>query len=134
MGDKWSDSMQLLSPINTFLSDIGRTLVSICEYGNVRLDNNLIENAVRPTAVGKKNWLFIGAPHAGKRSAVIYTIIQSCQRCGVDPSEYMKDLLRKIPSMTNQDDFTSLLPQNWKPAIPMIDNNSDKLDTSYVNI
>ena len=49
----------------------------------VRLDNNLIENAVRPSAIGKKNFLFIGSPDAGKRSAILYSIIVSCERHGV---------------------------------------------------
>ena len=92
-------------------------LVSHCMFGETRLDNNLIENAIRPSAVGKKNYLFIGSPEAGKRTAIIYSIIVSCQRHGIDPLAYMTDLLRRIPAMTNQDDLDPLLPKNWKPDI-----------------
>ena len=50
------------------------------DYGETRLDNNLVENAIRPSAIGKKNWLFIGHPDAGQRSAIIYSLVVSCQR------------------------------------------------------
>lgn len=105
-------------------------LVKLCDHGQVRLDNNLIENAIRPTAVGKKNWLFIGAPQVGKRSAIIYTLILSAQRCGVDPHQYIQDLIEKVPNMTNQDDFTGLLPQNWRP--PVVANQDNKGNQSEI--
>lgn len=84
------------------------------EYGQSEIDNNLIENAIRPSAVGKKNFLFIGSPEAGQRSAVIYSIIVSCERHGIDPLAYMTDVLEKLPTMSNQDDYSPLLPSNWK--------------------
>lgn len=84
------------------------------EHGESEIDNNLIENAIRPSAVGKKNFLFIGSPEAGQRSAVIYSIIVSCERHGIDPLAYMTDALEKIPTMSNQDDYSALLPSNWK--------------------
>jgi hypothetical protein len=52
------------------------------EDGRLEIDNNLIEDAIRPTAVGKKNWLFIGEASAGQRSAIIYTMIECCWRRG----------------------------------------------------
>ena len=83
--------------------------------GETELDNNLIENAIRPSAIGKKNFLFIGHPDAGQRTAIIYSIVVSCQRHGIDPFAYMKDILTRLPSMTNQDDLSALLPSNWTP-------------------
>jgi hypothetical protein len=109
-------------------------LLRLCDYGQVRLDNNLIENAVRPTKLGAKNWLFIGAPHAGKRSAVIYTILLSCQRCGIDPHGYIKDLLERLPYMSNQDDLTHLLPHNWKPPVSHDDPEPHVLDLETVTV
>lgn len=100
----------------TYLLNQWETLVAHCKHGQTRLDNNLIENDVRPTKLGQRNWLFIGSPGAGKRSAIIYTILLSCRRCGIDPHAYIEDLLYKLPTMTNQDDMTHLLPHNWKPA------------------
>ena len=76
-------------------------LVTFVENGRIEIDNNLCENAIRPTAVGKKNWLFIGAEDAGWRSAVIYTIITSCRSRGIDPYAYIKDVLSQLPTMTN---------------------------------
>jgi hypothetical protein len=79
-----------------------------------QIDNNLIENAIRPTAVGRKRWLFIGHPDAGWRSAVIYSILVSCRRRGIDPEDYLSDVLRRLPGhKINQID--ELLPANWKP-------------------
>jgi transposase len=79
-----------------------------------QIDNNLIENAIRPTAVGRKRWLFIGHPDAGWRSAVIYSILVSCRRRGIDPEDYLTDILRRLPGhKINQID--ELLPANWKP-------------------
>jgi transposase len=89
-------------------------LVAHCDHGQSRIDNNLVENAIRPSAIGKKNWLFIGHPDAGQRSAIIYSIVVSCQRHGIDPFAYVKDLLTRLPAMTNQDDFSALMPSTWR--------------------
>lgn len=91
-------------------------LVQHLRFGQTRLDNNLVENAIRPSCIGKKNWLFIGHPDAGQRSAIIYSLIVSCQRHGKDPLAYLKDLLTRLPRMTNQDDLRPLLPVNWQPV------------------
>jgi hypothetical protein len=83
--------------------------------GQTRLDNNAIENAIRPTALGKKNWLFIGHPQAGQRSAIIYSIVVSCRRHGKDPHAYLRDVLSRLPRMTNQNDLGPLTPARWQP-------------------
>jgi transposase len=74
-----------------------------------------VENAIRPLAIGKKNWLFIGNPGAGQRSAILYSIVISCRRHGKDPLAYLRDVLTRLPRMTNQDDLTPLLPSQWSP-------------------
>jgi hypothetical protein len=86
------------------------------ELGETRLDNNLVENAIRPSAIGKKNWLFIGHPEAGQRSAIIYSIVVSCQRRKIDPLVYLGDVLRRLPTMTTRDDLDALTPAHWSPA------------------
>jgi transposase len=85
------------------------------EDGRVELDNNLIENAIRPTAIGKKNWLFIGAPEAGQRSAIIYTLLGNCRRHGVNPYEYFRDIIARLPAakITQIKEFT---PSAWANA------------------
>jgi transposase len=85
------------------------------EHGEVEIDNNLVENAIRPTAVGKKNWLFFGSEEAGQRNAVIYTLIQNCRMHDVEPLAYLKDVLRRLPTTTNQQ-VAELTPLNWKKA------------------
>lgn len=82
------------------------------QYGEVEIDNNLIENAVRPAALGRKNWLFIGHPKAGSRSAVIYSIILSCQRHGIDPFDYLADVLETLPALKDADQ-DQLTPAKW---------------------
>ena len=78
----------------------------------LEIDNNLVENAIRPTAIGKKNWLFIGDADAGERSAILYTIIESCRRRGIDPFAYLRDVLTRLPSMTNWQ-VKEITPEAW---------------------
>lgn len=70
--------------------------------GRLEIDNNLVENAIRPSAVGKKNWLFIGDKHAGRKSAILYSLIISCRNHGVEPRAYIKYLIETLPTLTNQ--------------------------------
>jgi transposase len=83
--------------------------------GRVEIDNNLVENAIRPTAIGKKNWLFIGEAGAGQRGAIFYTIIESCRRRKIDPYAYLRDVLTRLPRLTNQQLHT-VTPAAWAKA------------------
>ncbi len=85
------------------------------DHGEVEIDNNLVENAIRPTAVGKKNWLFFGSEEAGQRSAVMYTLIENCRMHGVEPYAYLKDVLERLPRCTNRE-VDQLTPFKWKQA------------------
>lgn len=80
--------------------------------GRVEIDNNLVENAIRPTAVGKKNWLFIGREDSGWKSAIFYTLIANCRHQGIDPHAYFKDVLERLPTPTNHN-VEDLLPTAW---------------------
>jgi hypothetical protein len=84
------------------------------EDGRLEIDNNLVEKAIRPSAAGKKNWLFIGHPEAGWRSAVIYSVVGSCRRRGIEPWAYVRDVLRRLPSLP-QSELPSLVPCHGKP-------------------
>ena len=77
-----------------------------------RFVNNQIENAIRPTAIGKKNWLFIGHPEAGEKSAILYTLIENCKQLKINVQEYLKDVLTKLPS-TPINGLKNLTPANW---------------------
>ena len=91
------------------------TLEVYLNDGRVEIDNNLVENAIRPTAIGKKNWLFIGDAEAGERSAIIYTVIESCRRRGIDPYTYLRDVLTRLPNMTNRQ-IPEVTPAAWAKA------------------
>jgi transposase len=100
--------------VNYFLKEYPALLVYL-ESPQFQIDNNLIENAIRPSCVGKRRWLFIGHPGAGWRSAVIYSILQSCRRRGIETQEYLTDVLTRMPGMKNTE-IDQFLPENWKPT------------------
>jgi transposase len=92
------------------------TLTVFLADGRVEIDNNLVENAIRPTALGKKNWLFMGDADAGERGAIIYTVIESCRRRQIDPYTYLKDVLTRLPTMTNHQ-IPEVTPAAWAKAL-----------------
>ncbi|HMJ13102.1 MAG TPA: IS66 family transposase [Polyangiaceae bacterium] len=100
----------------TYLLNDWAALSAHPQHAVTRIDNNLVENAIRPSAIGKKNWLFIGHPAAGQRSAIIYSLVVSCQRHGKDPLAYLRDVLARLPAMTNRDDLAALTPARWQPS------------------
>ena len=67
--------------------------------GRIGIDNNPVENAIRPTAVGKKNRLFIGHKDAGQTGAVLYTLVEYARRRGMDPFAFLRDALTRLPAM-----------------------------------
>jgi transposase len=89
-----------------------KTLEVYLANGRVEIDNNLVENAIRPTALGKKNWLFVGEAAAGDRGAILYTLIECCRRRGIDPYAYLKDMLTRLPKMTNHQ-IHEVTPAAW---------------------
>jgi predicted DNA-binding transcriptional regulator AlpA len=100
--------------VSYFLNEY-TAVVGYLRDGRFEIDNNLVENDVRPSVVGRKRWLFIGHPQAGWRSAVIYTIIQSCRRRRINPQEYLTDVPGRLPSMKNHE-VKDVLPSRWKPC------------------
>jgi hypothetical protein len=80
--------------------------------GRVEIDNNLVENEIRPSAIGKKNFLFFGSGEAGKQSAILYTITASARRRGLDPEAYLTDIIRRLPT-TPATAMHTLTPAAW---------------------
>jgi len=101
----------------SYLINEYEALIGYLKSGLYEIDNNLVENSIRVPAVGRRRWLFIGHPDAGWRSAVIYSLIVSCRRRGINPQEYLTDVLRRLPAM-NITQIGELLPSRWKPASP----------------
>jgi transposase len=83
--------------------------------GRLAIDNNDVERSIRRPAMGRRNWLFLGHPDAAWRSAVIYSIVGSCRRRGIEPGAYLTDVLRRLPSMM-ADQVKDLVPARWKSA------------------
>lgn len=82
------------------------------KYAPSRIDNNLVEGAIRPLKIGAKNWTFIGHPDAGERNMNIFTLVENCRLAGVNPEEYFIDLLNRFADYpaSQIEDF---IPQNW---------------------
>jgi transposase len=90
-------------------------LTRYCEDGDLAIDNNATERAIRAVAVGRNNWVFFGSDQGGKTAAVLRSFVASCQRVRVDPFTWFKDVLSRIAShpITR---LTELLPHNWAAA------------------
>jgi transposase len=90
-------------------------LTRYLDDGNLPIDNNRIENQIRPIAIGRKNWLFAGSLRAGQRAAAVMSLIQSAKLNGHDPYAYLKDVLMRLPTQLNSD-IEELLPHQWQPV------------------
>lgn len=95
---------------------IWQYLSTYLEHGRVAIDNNAMENAIRPTAIGKKNWLFVGHPQAGERAAIIYSVLISCQRLEIDPSAYLNEILSVDTRTLSEERLATLTPSEWKKS------------------
>jgi transposase len=82
-----------------------------------RLDNNVAERAVRPLAIGRKNWLFFGSPDGGEAAAVLFSLVQTCRGLGINPRVYLEDIMRRIMSHPFQK-LHELLPDQWQANTP----------------
>ena len=82
--------------------------------GRFCIDNNLVENAIRPLALGRKNYLFCGNHDAAVRAAIVYSLVDSCKALDVNPREWMEDVLLRIPgNENNREALRELLPDKW---------------------
>jgi transposase len=92
-----------------------QALSGFIDNAQVPIDNNWIENQMRPVALGRKNWLFAGSLRAGQRAAAVMSLIQSAKLNGHDPHAYLKDVMEKLPSWPNSR-IEELLPHRWQVA------------------
>ena len=83
--------------------------------GQLPVDNNWIENQIRPIAIGRNNWLFAGSLRAGQRAAAVMSLIQSARMNGHDPYAYLRDVMARLP-MQRASQIGELLPPRWQPA------------------
>jgi hypothetical protein len=87
-------------------------LVRVLDDGRVPLDTNLVENAIRPFVIGRKNWLFADTVAGAKASANLYGLIETAKANGIEPSRYLTHLFEVLPAVTSADQLNALLPQH----------------------
>ncbi len=115
----WLNEQQLAStpksPIGkavNYTLNLWPRLIRYVDYGHVLIDNNKIENLIRPLALGRKNYLFAGSHNAAQRAAMMYSFFATCKLNDVNPYTWLKDVLDKIPT-TKVNNLDHLLPSNW---------------------
>jgi transposase len=86
------------------------------EHPRVDLDNNIIERAIRPIAVGRKNWMFAGSDEGAKRSALVMSLVGTCKMLGIDPAEYIADVLLRVKIRHEGNRCRDLTPYQWAIA------------------
>jgi transposase len=84
-------------------------------HSDARLDNNVAERAVRPLAIGRKNWLFVGSEDGGRACATLLSLVQTCRNLGINPQSYLEDVLRRIMGHPARR-IEELLPDLWLAA------------------
>ncbi len=89
-------------------------LTRFIDDGELPIDNNWVENRIRPIALGRQNWLFAGSLRAGKRAAAVMSLVHSAKLNGHDPYGYLKDVLARLPTQPASR-IGKLLPHRWRP-------------------
>ena len=97
-----------------YLSKNWTKLTRYTEDGRLNIDNNPVENAIRPFAIGRKNWLFSNSPSGAKASAMMYSIIETAKANELEPYAYLRTVFTRIPTCQTVEDFEQLLPWNVK--------------------
>jgi transposase len=95
-------------------------LIRYLEDGHITPDNNAVENAIRPFAIGRKNWLFAGHPNGAHAAATIFSLIETAKACGLEPYRYLRLLFERLPYAQSEQDFKALLPQFITPDRPQL--------------
>lgn len=116
---KWVEAQRVLpqSPITEAMGYVVGGWEALTRYlddGDLAIDNNACEQQIRPVAVGRKNWLFAGSDEGGRRAAIIYTLVLSCRKNGINPWAYLRDVLLRV-SRQPVSRVGELMPRNWKP-------------------
>jgi transposase len=86
-------------------------LTNFLKDGRIEIDNNLLENSIRPFALGRKNWMFMGSPSGAKAGAILYSLIETCKANDIEPYQYLCVMLGQIRECVTEEDYRELLPQ-----------------------
>ena len=87
-------------------------LTSFLDNGRVEIDNNLIDNRIRPIALGRNNYLFAGSHAAAQRADILYSLLITCALHGVSPAEWLVDRLKRVSTTAKEARYTPL-PHHW---------------------
>jgi transposase len=101
-------------------------LVVFLEHGEIPLDNNRCENAIRPFVVGRKGWLFSDTVPGARASATLYSLVETAKANGVEPHAYLSAVFARLPHLTTVEDYEALLPWNIRAAQPSSSRRSDE--------
>lgn len=104
------------SPLGMAIRYTLKNWIALTRYlgnGILEIDNNKAERLMRPITVGRANWTFAGNDRGGRAAAVIYSLIETCKLNKINPYDYLRDILNKLPNTLNRD-IRSLLPYLWK--------------------
>jgi len=104
----------LAKALNYYLG-LAPYLANYLNHPDARLDNNVAERGLRPLTIGRKNWLFVGSEDSGRSAATILSLVQTCRNLGINPQEYLEDVLRRIMGHPAKM-IHELLPDNWLAA------------------
>jgi hypothetical protein len=85
------------------------------KLGCLAIDNNVAERSLRGIALGRKNWLFVGSPAGGKTAAILFSLLATCKRHGVEPWAYLRAVLQRLTTLPSPEQLRELLPHRWKP-------------------
>ena len=108
----------LIGKASTYTRNQWAALNRYVEAGELSIDNNAAERAMRPVAIGRKNWLFVGSPAAGGRAAILMSLLASCKFNGVEPWAYIRDVLAQLAREPTASELELLLPDVWLAANP----------------
>jgi transposase len=118
---EWLDeNLNIVTPASPMGNAISYTigqwdrLIVYLQHAHLNIDNNLVENAIRPSVLGRKNYMFAGSHDGAKRSAMMYSFFGSCKTNNINPEEWLADVLEKLPE-TKSSELYKLLPNFWKP-------------------
>lgn len=100
-------------------------LVAFLEHGEIPLDNNRCENAIRPFVIGRKGWLFCDTVPGARASATLYSLVETAKANGLEPHAYLSAVFARLPHLTTVDEYEALLPWNLKAVIASLSRRGD---------
>jgi len=100
-----------------YILPVWQSIIQFLDHHLLTPDNNLVENAIRPFVIGRKNWMFSNTPRGARSSACFYSLIESAKANKLEPYYYLRYIFEKLPGCTDKEEFRNLLPDIISPDI-----------------